>query len=122
MKILTIIIALLFCNIANAVEIGTIDPKEDISIKTDDNITLKGLPTGVKSIRTFSKPSMGHWVLIYNDKEVIIKQYVERGTIYYPAGCTEYHGTELEVNSEIKKLGLKTLNETEINTTREIDK
>ena len=84
--------------------IDKIDIKTDISIVEKESIVVDKVASDVNSIRTFAKPNKGHWVLVYDGKVVKLKQYIEKGTVYYKG--TVFYGTEEEVNAKIKELGL----------------
>ena len=85
-----------------------IDPKADISIVREATLSLKDkvIPKA-NSLRTHAKTGKGHYVLVHNDKTVINKGYIEKGTVY--TANTIFCGTEKEVDAEIKRLGLKTI-------------
>ena len=75
---------------------------EDQDVEIKENIDIRY--PDVKTIKVFSKPKKGCYVLIHNGKTIFFNGYVERTKIY--SGNTIFYGTQLEVEEEIKRLNL----------------
>jgi len=109
MKNKYMILPLAFCAII-LLAIGAVSLTTDIALDKDISVIIKtslpinDVPTDIKSLRTHAKKGKGHWVLVHNGKRVILKQYIEKGTIY--SKDILFYGTELEVDEQIKKLNL----------------